>query len=138
MKRRIYSLIALAAYLAMTLTGFIVGIGAILESQSGASEGAGVGGSIVGVILALVGIVAVAYGSFALIPTLFKLCDTIFRKRALTVSCIVFDILLLLISVLLFIGTMLEPSEAIVGIAAFCALPIITLVFNSLCLHTDA
>ena len=134
MKRRIFSLIALAAYLAMTLTGFIVGIGAILESQGGA-EASGLGNALAAVVLALVGILAVAYGAFALIPTLFKLCDVFFQKRALTVTCIIFDVILLLISVILLVGMFLEPSAALIGVALFATLPIITLVFNSLCLR---
>ena len=134
MKRRIFSLIALAAYLAMTLTGFIVGIGAIQQSQSGAAS-SGIGNALAAVVLALVGVLAVAYGAFALVPTLFKLCDVIFQKRAFTVTCIVFDVILLLISVILLVGMFLEPSAALIGVALFSTLPIITLVFNSLCLR---
>lgn len=137
MKRKIFSLISLAAYLAMTLTGFIVGIGAILESQGGA-QSSGIGTALTAVVLALVGIIAVAYGAFALIPTLFKIFDLFFVKRALTVSCIVFDVLLLLIHLLLLIGALLEPGEALVGILLFSLLPILSLVFNSLCLNERA
>ena len=137
MKQKIFSLISLAAYLAMTLTGFIVGIGAILESQGGA-QSSGIGTALTAVVLALVGIIAVAYGAFALIPTLFKIFDLFFVKRALTVSCIVFDVLLLLIHLLLLIGALLEPGEALVGILLFSLLPILSLVFNSLCLNERA
>ena len=137
MKRKIFSLISLAAYLAMTLTGFIVGSGAILESQGGA-QSSGIGTALTAVVLALVGIIAVAYGAFALIPTLFKIFDLFFVKRALTVSCIVFDVLLLLIHLLLLIGALLEPGEALVGILLFSLLPILSLVFNSLCLNERA
>lgn len=136
MKRRIFSLISLAAYLAMTLTGFIVGISAILESRGGA-ESSGLGNAIVAVVLALVGILAVTYGALALIPTLLKLCDVIFRKRALTVTCIVFDVILLFLDVLLLVGTLAEPSNSVIGTILFSTLPIISLTFNILTMRSD-
>lgn len=136
MKRRVFSLIALAAYLAMTLTGFIVGIGAILDSQGGADT-SGIGNAIAAVMLALVGILAVAYGAFTLIPTLFKLFDVFFKKRALTVTCIVFDVILLLIHIVLLAGAIAEPNNTLVGMIFFCILPTISLIFNSLCLSLE-
>ena len=136
MKQRIFSSISLAAYLAMTLTGFIVGIGAILDSKGGA-DSSGLGDALAAVVLTLVGILAVAYAAFCLVPLICKLFDLFFQKRALTVTCIIFDVLLLLLHLLLFFSTILENGSFPWGILALCVASAASLIFNNLALHTS-
>ena len=135
MKKKIFSLVSLAAYLAITVTGFVVGIGALLDSGTG-SESSGLGNALTAAILAIIGILAIAYATFALIPTILKLFDVFFQKRALTIICIVFDVLLLLLHLALALSILAENSGSPFGMLALLGCSLLSLIFNILTLHS--
>ncbi len=134
-KRKLLSILTLICYLACTLAGAIVGISAFYRIEVNKQQADGdIGLGFAALGLAIIGILAFAYAIITLIPSVLKAFDVFFEKNGLTVACIIFDIILILIHAFMVYSSISGSAEltpgGIILLAASFVIWVLTLVLN--------
>lgn len=133
MTRKAYSRISFFIYLAFTLLAFgFATYFFVLFITTPATGWEGLGKAFA-LIFALI---CILYGLVTLIPTILKRLDMRFEKKGLTITCMIFDILLAFANLFLVISGLSGEVEIPLGIIGIVLtlLSVASFVANILCL----
>lgn len=136
MTRKTFSRISFFIYLAYCVFGFVLGVYCMLNSITPEGTTNDFGEGLGKAIMLILGLICLIYASVAILPTVLKGLDLRFEKNALTVICIIFDILFAAVHAAFVIEAIKGNAEPLAGIISGILLisSILSMVSNILCM----
>ena len=137
MTRKTFSRISFFIYLLFTLASLVLGVYCFINSITPEGTTNDFAEGIGKAVMLILGLICLIYCAVAILPTVLKGLDLRFEKNALTISCIIFDILFVAAHCGFALEAFKGNAEPLAGVLsiALLVLSILAMVSNILCMR---